>query len=185
MATPSARRSRPGAAQAGVSMVMPSVRPEGGVASGRRRLRPRRRARSRQGARRLGSLSSPPWPSGRPELIWRWALLAVAFTTVMETGYVKVWTSGACEGRRDGVISTTSRTAWRRMQAGSRERADSRKMARLERERVSGWRRSIQQLLPSRCSSTSARPAQGCHGVRARHGDQACRYRHGRVCTMA
>lgn len=160
---PSARPRRLDKRQPTVSTAMPSARPSG-ASEVRRRLRPRRRPWP-PSVRRSAPL--PPAP-GAPSPGPRSPLVAgagcpAAAATVIDTGYWRVRMVGG-EGRmRAGMDSTISRMAARRMLAGSRVRAVTRKVARSARERVLGWSRSTQQLPPRRCSAVDR--CQACAGM--------------------
>lgn len=164
MATPFAWEVWSPARQPRLSTAMPSPRPAAcALASAQRRARP----------------WPWPWPGPLPVPLFRsgpgpvgtlgCAVLIISVRTMaMEMGKVTVLMDGASVLRRAGVCSTTSRTATRRMSAGSCVRPDRRKVARSARERVWGWRRSIPQLLPRMCSAVrGARLEQECRGVQA------------------
>ncbi|XP_044455613.1 uncharacterized protein [Triticum aestivum] len=177
---PSARPRRLDKRQPTVSTAMPSARPSG-ASEVRRRLRPRRRPWP-PSVRRSAPL--PPAP-GAPSPGPRSPLVAgagcpAAAATVIDTGYWRVRMVGG-EGRmRAGMDSTISRMAARRMLVGSRVRAVTRKVARSARERVLGWSRSIQQLLPRRCSAVdrcqacAAMPRSSSWTLRSRESTTAC-----------
>jgi hypothetical protein len=85
----------------------------------------------------------PPFPAFGPTPLYGTARSSIALMRSMEMGYVSMRTFGGDAEFGPGSSSTISRTVDRRISLGSWLCLEIPKTARLSRERVAGWRRSI------------------------------------------